>query len=1496
MSHASTGSTTIARLAGRLGVGVAVVALGIATLAAPAGAVARDTHAAQATSHGASDGSLVRPHDDSGEVVCVSEISGVQYTVTASLGGTVTLGGFQPDTLTGTCTLSGSNSGDVVDIGGLGSLVLTDGFENDGTIDLTGDDLTITGAGTFTNAGTFLDESPGFSQTLSVVDLVNTGTITAVEPSGASEGPDLFLVAGSSASSGSVLDDDATVSAGAGASIDVEDGTFVLEPTGTITAGPGSFGIGSGGTIEVAGGTVTDGDIGEDYFLGTCIHGIVFDAGISSASTGTIAGSCPVTLTGTVPTGWTVDAGGSVTATPGSGNAGSIVLDGDDQTVSSTGTFTNAGSLIDEDGGFSQSLEVADLVNTGTVSSAEPAGSSSGPSLSLADGTNDVFEDQGTVAAGASSTISVETGTFQLDEGGSVTAGPGSFGLGTGGSLVVDGGTVTGGAIQTFEFLGTCATSMRFGSTIPADSAGTINNSCPITLSGTIPAGWTFDTSTSLTAASGAGNAGTLDLEGNNLVDGGSFANTGLLETDGGNAEVEVASFSCAGAGEVDVAAGQLGFADTPTNLAGGTLTGCTWDASGPLRLTEPVTTLDASVSEIGAGALEAGGSDALSGLTTIGTGGSLSELGGRDLAITGSLVNDGAISLSSTSSLSVAGTLAEAPTSSLRTGIDDTAVGSISVAGTATIAGDVQATLDGGSTSPPLGTDLQVLTAAGTSGSFSTQELASLQAPDFLWVAYPSTGVALQVVDEPQTRVALQTSGTPSDFGADVTYTATLTGGDGGGTVGFLDGGAAISGCTAVPLVDASAACTLGTESVGSHAITATYSGDAAVAGSTSPVLTQVVEPAATSIGIATSGTPSAAGSQVTYTATVSDGDGGGSVAFFDDGVAVGSCQDQALATDVATCVLTGQSVGSHAMTAVYTGDSDSEGSSSTTLTQVVDQVTGVTDAATGGATGPLGGGDQLTVTGTGFTGATEVLFVDGACTTDAGTVSATVGASGLTVSPDGTSIVLTSPSELADAANECAGTGLVTDVVVTTSSALSAVAASAPDDEYTFVVPQVSAVTDAQTQGAAGPLLGGEQLIISGSGLAGATKVSFVDASCTGDAGTTSASVGAAGLVVAPDGTSITLTSPGDALDAANACAGTAGIVTDVVVTVGSDEASQVEASDSFTFELPVVAGVVDTDSTFQGGPFVGGNELVVYGSGLTGASRVEFLLGGTVEATVPTSGGSDSGVAITAPDLTALVSKLAPGSSSLTLALHVQIPDASAPGGYLASAVSPYDGLSYLVPTVTSVRTATGASKASLLGGETLTVHGTGLLGDLRVAFTYRDSAGATASLVVPAQSNTEDGTTLTVVAPSLGAVVGIKGATALKLAKGQATVAIAVRVIDVNPTTHHQFEGPAGTKDGFTLVVPAPQAPSFTSRSTAAGAAKEKLSLLVTSTGWPNAKITVGSHPSWLTLTSLGNGTATITGTPTKAGTVKLTLTAKNGVGRSATQHLTISVDS
>jgi hypothetical protein len=94
---------------------------------------------------------------------------------------------------------------------------------------------------------------------------------------------------------------------------------------------------------------------------------------------------------------------------------------------------------------------------------------------------------------------------------------------------------------------------------------------------------------------------------------------------------------------------------------------------------------------------------------------------------------------------------------------------------------------------------------------------------------------------------------------------------------------------------------------------------------------------------------------------------------------------------------------------------------------------------------------------------------------------------------------------------------------------------------------------------------------------------------------------------------------------------------------------------------------------------------------------------------------------------------------------------------------------------------------------------------------------------------------------------------------------------------------------------TATVTVNRAPAITSANTAAFTVGTAGSFTVTTTGYPAPAITkTGTVPPGMTFTDNGNGTATLSGTPTAGGSYPLSLTANNGVNPNATQTLTVTV--
>ena len=199
----------------------------------------------------------------------------------------------------------------------------------------------------------------------------------------------------------------------------------------------------------------------------------------------------------------------------------------------------------------------------------------------------------------------------------------------------------------------------------------------------------------------------------------------------------------------------------------------------------------------------------------------------------------------------------------------------------------------------------------------------------------------------------------------------------------------------------------------------------------------------------------------------------------------------------------------------------------------------------------GPDAGSTLVTLTGTGFTGATTVDF---------GTTAAT----NVTV-VNSTTITADSP----------AGSGVV-DVTVITPTGTSA---TTPSDRFTYIAaPTVTGISPDS-----GPTAGGTTVTIAGSGFTGATAVDF---------GTTAAT-----NVTVVSSTTITADSPAGS-----------GAVDVTVVTLGGTSATS--AADRFTYiAAPVAAAPTVTGVSPNSGPTAGGTAVTISGSGFTGATAVDF-----------------------------------------------------------------------------------------------------------------------------------------------------------------------------------------------------------------------------------------------------------------------------------------------
>ena len=221
--------------------------------------------------------------------------------------------------------------------------------------------------------------------------------------------------------------------------------------------------------------------------------------------------------------------------------------------------------------------------------------------------------------------------------------------------------------------------------------------------------------------------------------------------------------------------------------------------------------------------------------------------------------------------------------------------------------------------------------------------------------------------------------SANPSVYGQSVTFTATVTGTGATGTVTFQDGGTTLGSSA---LVNGTATYSTSSLFEGSHAIYAVYNGDANFAGSASSALTQTVTQSSgtsTTATVASSANPSVYGQSVTFTATVSGAGATGTVIFQEGSTTLGS---STLVNGTATYSISTLSAGSHTITAVYNGDANFAGSTSSAFTETVTQAGGAyTTTTLSSSDDHQAHGKSVTLTatvsGTGATG--TVTFKDG-------------------------------------------------------------------------------------------------------------------------------------------------------------------------------------------------------------------------------------------------------------------------------------------------------------------------------------------------------------------------------------------------------------------------------------------------------------------------------------------------------------------------------------
>ena len=202
------------------------------------------------------------------------------------------------------------------------------------------------------------------------------------------------------------------------------------------------------------------------------------------------------------------------------------------------------------------------------------------------------------------------------------------------------------------------------------------------------------------------------------------------------------------------------------------------------------------------------------------------------------------------------------------------------------------------------------------------------------------STGAVSQTVNPAATSTTVASSLNPSTYGEAVTLTATVTAvppasGTPTGTVTFNCNSTALGSAT---LSNGTAKISVANLPVGTDSITAVYSGDTNFSGSTSGALSQVVNQASTTTTVTSNAELANVNQSVTYTAIVTSPYNNhltGTVTFKDGTktIATVSVTQPSYTTSYAT-------VGKHSITAVYSGDANNLGSTSSTYTQYIENL----------------------------------------------------------------------------------------------------------------------------------------------------------------------------------------------------------------------------------------------------------------------------------------------------------------------------------------------------------------------------------------------------------------------------------------------------------------------------------------------------------------------------------------------------------------------------
>ncbi len=429
--------------------------------------------------------------------------------------------------------------------------------------------------------------------------------------------------------------------------------------------------------------------------------------------------------------------------------------------------------------------------------------------------------------------------------------------------------------------------------------------------------------------------------------------------------------------------------------------------------------------------------------------------------------------------------------------------------------------------------------------------------------------------------------------------------------------------------------------------------------------------------------------------------------------------------------------------------------------------------------STGPTAGGTAVSMTGSGFTGATSVTFGG-------------VPASNLTVISDN-QLTMTAPP------------GSAGPATVTVTSPLGTASTTAAN-QYTYAdTPVVSGISPTS-----GPNGGGTSVTITGSSLTGVTAVSFGTAAATN--------------VIVESDSAVVATAPAHADGTVN-----------VTVTNPAGTSAAV-AADQYTYAAaaPTVTSVAPAT-----GPTGGGTTVTITGTGFTDATGVSF---GSVAATnvavetatemtaLAPAGSGVVDVTVTTPDGTSAATaadqftygavptatELAPGIGPTAGGTLVSVGGT----GFVAGQTSvTIDGTVLPAANVTvqnaNVLTFTTPPHAAGTVSVTVTAPG-GTTPPIPGGFIYQPPLNPVVAAVSPSSGSTAGGTSVTITGTGFSLVTGVSfGSTAAASFTVNSTTSItavtpagSAGTVDVRVTSLFHGTSPTGPADQFTYQVPAP----------------------------------------------------------------------------------------